>query len=397
MRDLTMQPWPFAYATAGGPIVLRAPVGLYLIPSLIGKIGGFHAAEQALLVQDALLLGLIFALGSVLFDTGHSRLLALAFFLGFSGMDVIGQWMVGQPLTLHLESWGTMQYSSHVTQAFWVPQHAMAGWIFAATYLLWREGRVPVAVPLAVLWLMALFSPLALIGSVPFGLHALIMGWRRKELSLPVCGALALVVLACSPSLLYLSAASGAVGAGEAHSAFRGYPSFILIEVGSFLVALWLVRKAPPFGRMTAALVAAVLLLAPFGQIGRNGDFTMRSSIPALAILSLMMARVVLEQHGRREYIDARRWIMVAWVIGLATPAGEIWRGLTWPAAPEVLCGYVGVVPGGFATYTAPLATMPAPVRPAHPNMVQEGSAHPCWLPAWRDPISGQWTLVHPY
>lgn len=397
LRDLTLQPWPFAYTTPEGPLMLRLPVGMYLVPALVGKLGGFHAAEQALLVQNTLLLGMVLALGGALYRTARHKVLALALFWGFSGMDVIGQALQRRPLSLHLETWAGLQFSSHVTQALWVPQHALAGWIFAVFYLLWLQGKAPEWTVLACIWLVGLLSPLALMGCVPFAAHALVAGLSRREITLRDMGWLIVVAALCVPGLLYMVTSSGSVGAGQSHGWQHGWLPFIVIEVGPFLVALWLVRARAPFGSMAAALVVGTLLLVPFGQVGSSMDFTARASIPALAILSMMMARIVIDHGQWARGATARGWIAVAWLIGLATPAGELWRGIAWPAAPEVMCGYMGVVPGGSATYTAPWGLMPAVIRPVAPRHVTPRDPDRCWQAPWRDPINGAITLTHPY
>lgn len=403
LRDLTVQPWPFAYATpagagaGAGAVMLRAPLGIYLGPALLGKLWGFHAAEQGLLAQNTLLLGMVLALGGALFDTGRRRLIALGLFWGFSGMDVIGQALTGRSLSLHLEAWAGVQFSSHMTQILWVPQHALGGWIFAVFYLLWRQGAMPVWMPLACVWLVGLLSPLALMGCVPFAAHALITGVARRELSLRDMGWLALIALLCVPGLLYLTASSGAVGAGQDHASHALYPLFILLEIGGYLVALWLVRDAAPFGGVAAGLVVAILLLAPFGQVGNSGDFTARASIPALAMLCLMVARIVVDPTRWPQGAEARRWVMAVWLIGLATPVSEVWRGIVWPPAPEVMCSYLGVVPGGAKTYTAPLSGLAGVIRPRSPALVVPHDPSLCWQGPWRDPIRGAMTLHHPY
>ena len=100
----------------------------------------------------------------------------IAFFLLFSGLDVV-PWALGWDrlsknsweFPLHLEWWaGPIQYSSHVTQLFWVPQHALAGWAFAAFYLRWREGAVNAPTLALVFGLCVFWSPLAAIGALPF-------------------------------------------------------------------------------------------------------------------------------------------------------------------------------------------------------------------------------------
>src|SRR3546814_106374 len=135
LRDLVVYPWPFAYSFDRHVELLRAPLGMYLLPAISGKAFGLRAADLALLIQNSLLLTLIFGLGSMLFTTSRARARALVIVIFFSGMDVIGQllqWHVnGHPFPDHIEQWGITQYSSHITQASWVPLHALAGWLGA--------------------------------------------------------------------------------------------------------------------------------------------------------------------------------------------------------------------------------------------------------------------------
>jgi len=399
LRDLTLNPWPFALEHPQGPLILRSPLGMYLAPALIGaRLGGFHAACLALLVQNTLLLGVILALGAGLFATARGRWIGLGVFWAFSGMDVLGQIIARKPLHLHLEAWASMQFSSHVMQVLWAPQHAMAGWIFAVLYLLWRVDKVPLRVVLAALPLLALYSPLALIGCVPFaaqaGVEALLRrAWRIGDMLWPgLAGIIAL------PSLLYLAASSGAVGGGVAHTYYlSGYPLFILIELGGYLLALWALRRDQPFGLGTTLITVGVLLAVPFGQIGDGVDFVMRASIPALAVMAVMMGRILADPASDPARCEARRWVLIMGAIGLVTPASELWRGLTWPASPEVTCGYLGVIPKGYATYTTRLDALPKLIRPAHPALVPLAPPHPCWAVPWPDPLTGRATLTHPY
>src|SRR3546814_6779451 len=80
---------------------------MYLLPAISGKAFGLRAADLALLIQNSLLLTLIFGLGSMLFTTSRARARALVIVIFFSGMDVIGQllqWHVnGHPFPDHIE------------------------------------------------------------------------------------------------------------------------------------------------------------------------------------------------------------------------------------------------------------------------------------------------------
>jgi len=386
LRDLVNYPWPVVY-DGGDPKILRLPLGMYLIPAWIGKQSGFAAAEVALLLQNTLLLTAVLALGSTLFTRTRARLIALGVFLGFSGMDVIGALLSGYPIYSHIEQWNVYQFSSHITQAFWVPQHALAGWIGALCYLLWRDNKAPASLLFCVVPLSALMSPLAFIGLLPFAAHAAVSIVVRRELRMRDLALPVLAVLIALPSLVYLTSAADTVGGRFEAPWFLQYFSIELLEIVPFLVGLKLATKNDRFGRTTFAIVALILLLAPLGKLGEGIDFVMRVSIPALAILSLLIADLFstpADASARR----GRQIVLVTFLIGLATPATEIGRALFYPRSPAPLCSYIGVVPGGATAYVAPLSRMPAWIRPNAPTLVRPRDPQQCWDGPWPKPVT---------
>jgi hypothetical protein len=392
LLDLVREPWPFAYARGPATEILRAPLGMYLLPALVGKMGGFRAAELALLAQNAVFLGTLLALGSSLFGSARARWIAAGVFFGFSGLDIVGQLIVRRPIWLHLEQWAGIQYSATLTQAFWVPQHALAGWIFATFYMLWRERRMPAWPCLAVVPLSALLSPLAMMGMIPFAAHIgfELLSKRRLrwfDIVLP-----AAALLACVPALLYLTAGSGSVGSRPAPLQLHVYVLFMLLEIGPYVFALWQVRERMRFGQVTGAIVLAVLLLAPLVQVGESVDFMMRASIPALAILSIMVADLLIHpsSEGDGRWKTARRCVLVAFTMGLATPSGEVARAVLLPRAPAQLCGYFGVVPKGYATYVAPIDRLPPLLRTDGVARVDPVEPAHCWPRPWPDAVTGK-------
>src|SRR3546814_10189961 len=66
---------------------------------------------------------------------------------------------------------------------------------------------------------------------------------------------------------------------------------FELLEVIPFVAGAALIGSPSTGERATLLLVAACLLLMPFVQLGEGTDFTMRTSIPALAILAVQISR----------------------------------------------------------------------------------------------------------
>ncbi len=382
LRDMGVNPWPFVYTSRPEPDLLRAPIGMFLVPALVFKMLGARAADIALLVQNTTLFTLLLALASQLFADTRSRLIALAIFIIFSGMDAIGDLLMQGMLTGHLEDWAEIEYSSTVTLLFWVPQHAIAGWVGAVGYLLWREGRVPLAPWLAVLPMTALWSPLGLMGAMPFvalaGLKTmLVRAIRLRDILMPAAS-----LLLCVPSLIYLGSASHEVGLHFQPIPFVQWLLFQTFETLPYLIPLAIIGPAVRFGRDTLWLIFAWLMLIPFIQIGWSIDFMMRGSITALALIAAMVSDHVA-QGGTK-----RRWFLIVLAVGSVTGLAEIRRALLYPTAPEVRCTFSKAWDQTFAafpkgSYLAPLHEVPAIIRPAHPARASAIEPARCWDGAW--------------
>lgn len=392
LADMARATWPFAYASASGPEVLRAPIGMYLLPALAGKLGGGAAMDWALPAQNGLLLGALLALGSTLFDTARARRLALVVILAFSGMDTIGQWLTDPaglwPLDAHINGWAkSLQYSSNLTLAFWVPQHAASGWIGALAFLLWRADRLPLSrflciVPLAMLW-----SPLGVMGTLPFvayaGIETLV---RRKLTTADIALPLVALGLAAVP-IGYLQADAGHVGF---HLGLRDpmlYPIFILLDAVPLLLVAWLGGR---IGRSGFALVVACLLLFPFIVVGISADFVMRASITPLAILAVLVVDVLIAAPSRRIV----GWIMAVMFVGALTPARELVRAVRLEPAPIPRCDMPSAWDESYpyfskATYLAPVRTLPRFVDPAGFSTELPLTAQHCWSRPWDVPRFG--------
>jgi hypothetical protein len=404
MNDMLQNPWPFAYFSRGTAEILRAPIGMYILPSLAGKLGGMPAADIGLLVQNALMLGVLLTLASMLFKTFRSRLTALAVFAIFSGMDFLGQILVSPAAALspvsHIDWWAGIQYSSTATLAFWVPQHALAGWLGAVLFLLWRRGLLPLAGFYAPLPLMALWSPLALLGVVPFAAFAGFNTLLARRLTLAdFLLPLATTFLSLA-SLAYLQAGSETVGSGTNPLSLRLYFVFQLLEIIPYLLALWLLPRNETFGRDGLLIATVCLLIFPFIQIGPSADFMMRASIPALAILALLvseaLARPRAEAVGIRK--AARAMLTVTLLIGSITPAHEVMRALAMRPTPYPECSLLASAdrsilvrsvhaksdePLTHSTYVAAADALPAVLRSKKLHPVPADKAGDCWSRPW--------------
>jgi hypothetical protein len=392
LRDMATHPWPFAYDIDGTAYFLRAPLGTYLLPAMFGE----HA-EIALLLWNSLRLALLLTLAWHLFERSRERLVALAVFILFSGWDVVGTTFysaLGQHLSWdHLEPWNQgLQYSSNVTLAFWVPHHAIAGWTCAVVFLLWRKGLLPVGFFAASIPLVAIWSPLAIIGAVPFALLAGFDALRRRFFDLNDIAIAALCVAIALPALLYLQIDAASVGMHFLPADPLVWVLCVALEVLPFAWPLLREQGSSGVDRPVLLLILLLLLVMPLVQVGVNVDFQMRASITPLALLSLYFAQWIcgfLKEKPVRTAAIA--YAVVAITLGAATPFLELRRALVSGPSPRPLCSLIGAwhkmdnmhVP--YSTYLVPVSSLPAQLRHV-PVLAGRYDPGRCWDRQWVTP-----------
>jgi len=387
-RDISVNHWPFVYTARETPDVLRGAIGMYLLPALAYKAGGPAAGDIALLIQNSTLLALVLALGSTLFADARMRAIAFVVFIAFSGLDIAGQLLLHGRLAEHLEWWSVVQYSSHVTLAFWTPHYAIAGWLLAALFLLHQQGKAPLGVLLALALLTGLWSPLTLLGIAPFAALAGLAALARRQIRASDIAVAGLALLLCAPSFLYLGAAKDAVGLRFHSIEAPDFLIFQAFETLPYLVPLAALHATHRHGEATYSIIAAFLLAAPFIQIGYSIDFMMRAAIPAFAILAVMTADAVAAKEAPRPWRFA---LILALTIGSATGAFEAARAFAYPASPRGECSFFKAWDQSFAAYPkdshlAPLDEMPALIRPKSPVRIEAREPEKCWEGDWPRP-----------
>lgn len=359
LGDLAQHPWPVGYLFEGQANLLRAPLGMYLGPALVGRVLGVGAAHAALLAQNSILLACVLYAFAACAASRRQAMTVIGIFLLFSGWDVVGQALVGKSLafTTHLSQWaGDLQYSATMVQIFWVPNHALPGWLFVGGYLAWRRDQLSIA-GLCVLFALCIFwSPLSAIGAMPFLASA---GWselRAARLERVDLAVILLAVLGIVPILLYLGADFGRVPHGSMQSSASGlgcYLVFEVIEVLPFAALLYFGSVAPMSRReqFETAIIFAILLCAPFYRIGSD-DFMMRASIPALGLLALKVAKIIDPGFGSVAKGPALAGLAVL-ALGSLTPIYEIGRAIT--AAPYRISACNLMSANRFPPFDAPL------------------------------------------
>lgn len=352
LLDLVMRPWPVVYHAVGeqGDLLLRAPIGFYLPAAALGKLGGMGLAGVAFFFWC--LFGVVLSLWLVArrAATPREMLVRVLVFVFFSGMDGIGTLLRGQMPTLgsHIEWWaGLFQYSSHTTQLFWVPNHALPGWLAIGWLLSTRIERLPIGMAVALLACVPLWSPLTAIGIAPFFTLAIVLrlraaGWNWRLLVLP--DALLIAGIACALVFPYLLLSGQAMPMGSILEAYpqagmgrfvMRYAEFVVLEflVLGVLLLLHFRRDA----MLIAAL--AVLLVLPLIHFGPYNDLVMRASIPALAVLAIRLGdwfgpawTSTAAAAGERQEDPRASLAMLVFAVGVFTPLLELSRPLVAPA-----------------------------------------------------------------
>jgi hypothetical protein len=366
LHDLVASPWPVGYGLLDGKeSILRAPVAFYLPAALVGKGFGLAAAHIAM--------GCWTALGATLFlmqvlsltpSRWGTGLLVAAVVILFSGLDIVGSLLNDGPrfrsdwnITTHLEWWaGKFQYSSMTTQLFWVPNHALAGWLSIGLLCRHqRSDRLNLLLPVLVV-AVALWSPLTALGLVPFVLLRVVgdsVRDRSWRLMLPQVWAPAVLIGLVISAYLILD--PGGISKGVAVGG-RNDPAildllqqaqFFLLEAGLIGAAIFALRPSPQ-----VAMAMIVLALLPLIYFGPANDLVMRGSIPSLAVLTIFACLALVDQvpdlAGRRK----KAALGVLLLIGAVTPIAEIARAILLPAWPiNMSATLIGANCGHFAPH----------------------------------------------
>jgi len=358
LKDLIDRPWPVSYSIGGGEVPLVYYLAYYLPAALAGKLWGWQIANHFLFIWS--FLGLVLAFMWFMKLNRRAALSALVMFILFSGLDVIGQWLITPAVAAirpeagnyirwdHIENWSIgWQYSSNITLLFWVPHQALAGWITAGLfgYVYFQDPeRVNylLYISLALLW-----SPFVALGLVPFCLADIIackgqlLQRLRRYLTISnICGlALLMIVGLFFSSKLYdiSPLLTGEIPHGfrlsfakDSQAKIIGIGlmlAFFLLEFGFYGILVFIANKKwKGRSRVLFMITILILLLLPLYSFGEANDLAMRASIPALFILAVYISRAL---HQKSLSIPIRILLIGLLLLGSATGYFEVKRHLS--------------------------------------------------------------------
>ncbi|MFZ4777998.1 MAG: hypothetical protein ACOYM3_21725 [Terrimicrobiaceae bacterium] len=345
-HDLLTQPWPVSYFSIPTPdhttskaTPLVYYIAYYIPAALVGRASWPELLHPTEFIYAGI--GVWLALAWFRSLSGVNGGLAYVLFVFFSGMDFLGQKAIVGHFSLgtsNIEFWSkTWQYSSNTSLLYWVPQHAIAGWLATSlilhdTLTLKTSRNVGYYFALALPW-----TPFATIGLLPLVVINVAMSPVRQCLSarnLLGGGGLASVF-----GLYYLSrfpdTHSGWIWVfSDFTSLLPALLTFELLEFGIYSLVCAIVLRRTPNRFFVVFLASAVtLVLIPLYKMGIWNDFAMRASIPSLFVICLAIAKVIGDKPNRRQMPSL---VLVACLgIGAICPIREIVRPLlNWREGP---------------------------------------------------------------
>ncbi len=403
---LVEMPWPPKGVTAKGSTVgLCYYIGFWLPAAVVGKLTNLTVGYIFQMVWASLGIGLIW----LLICSFHKKVVIypLVIVLFFSGLDSIGYLIVTHmykvtrlqsgnwasfggvpPFCYHIEWWARyFQFSSHITQLFWVFNQALPVWLSTIVLIAEKNNKNLVFI----MGLTLLSSTLPFVGLIPifvwcaFAKRGKGLFDRKFTLNIDkplfsmftiqnVFGGGTTGIL----SFLYLSgniassATGSASGTAKAASHFSFAPFAVMLVIMLFLYFFFykesfirpsaLVSAVPilfisyMFSKLSQTksvyyllfiifelLIIAILvfprygqtsiyyivlfslLIIPFFKVGKSIDFCMRASIPLLFVMSLFAA-FSLEDYLKNKKKALAAALAAVLMIGALTPMHEITR-----------------------------------------------------------------------
>ena len=343
-RDLINQDWPVYYELTD--TYLDYYIGHWLVPAGIAKACLFISEEFAwgfgnilLLYWSAIGVTLTFLwIVQGIKQKSKSKIFcALLIFILFSGLDFIGVLNTKNTLNNHIEWWSfSFQYSSMMTQLFWVFNQSISAWLIIMMFL--REKSVKNYFLLIILLLP--FSPLPFLGAIPLfacnGFRCLfksIKGKNIKQFLKDVFSVQNIIALICILPIYYFYYS---LNQSTTDAGFRLIKEFLtpqwvmnilvfwFLEVGIYGIVLFKNYKKTPI--YWVSVVGSIFI--PFFALGHNSDFTMRGSIPFLMVVMVLAIDLLMNKFEETKKL-IKYALIVLLIIGAMTPGYEFYRAIS--------------------------------------------------------------------
>lgn len=343
--DLVKRPWPVLYDNDGERSMLAYYIAQYLVPAAIGKItGSVRVAEIILLVWNEIGLVLVYLhLLEVLVIVEPvkqlSTVLILPLFsvpLWFSEV-ILGVFVsdnrVGQAEWFYRSGDILLQYSNNSTLLQYVFPQALSAWIIMMLFLEYKEN---IEYYLLLMFPGVLFATFPFLGIVSFagiyGIADLIRNRDLKKWISKIVSVENILILLTQGIVFALYFLGNVLAPKPSDIGFKlvdysglwaVYFVFVIVNVLIYGFVLYKDNKS----NIVYYVSIGTLVILPFFRMGRYNDLGMRSSIPALFVLMVMVIKYFNEHfEGKTDIADSlltkmsKFLVVILLVIGFIYP-----------------------------------------------------------------------------
>lgn len=348
-RDLITYRWPVIYPQTGNAFVYYFI--FWLVPSLVGKLFGWTAANIALFIWSYIGLLLCFLL---LVDfcgaKAKSKLwITSILFIGFSGLNIVGAAITSMlginlyPFSLSsMQGWLDKLYNGYSFNFFYRANNECLTEIFNQIIMMWISIPLILKVkrPSTFMFIglcILIYAPIPFIGLLPFffllaaiwlfqnkrNLSAMVV--TREIFSIPNLSALitifpiAYLFFSCN-----ISGTQFRVLPLEKFDRVRifGLLLFYILQFGVICLIIYKkYKKTPVFYTTILSLV-----MIPFFEIGLPGarDFCMNASTPALFILMILTILWIFENIINQKFSLKAVIMIIVLVLSILSPVQDV-------------------------------------------------------------------------
>lgn len=335
--ELIHNKWPI-YLNPGGEftkdVMMVYYFALWLPAAVIGKIFTLKIGEIFFFIWCVI--GLYLFLSYLKkYSSKDKYLIPIFLFIGFSGLDIINQYIFGSDIKNilfnyeHIEWLYKVQISSFITQLFWVFNQAIPSWLLTMLILNDNDNK-----RLFVLLVISLlFSTFPTVGLIFIAFYKIYLSDNNKItikniinntktliskenilIGIPLFILLATFILSNSTS-----------GLISLNSGINLYIIIFFLLVFEVIIYYIFIFKYTDNKRL-AIITFISLIICPFITINNKGDFCMRASIPGLVVtLILLIESLPKIKLNKISYYT----LILIFTLGLVTPYNEILRTIT--------------------------------------------------------------------
>jgi len=344
LADLISHKWPVIYntqlysTTDVNSSSLVFYIAYYMFPALIGKISSWNVANYVLIFQS--IVALFLTLSWVIYFVGKKRyiiIISLAFIF-FSGADILGNYLNNIDIiffdnVFHFEIYTDIQYSSFISQLFWVPHHAFSSWLTISLFIYYFQSTDNLFKLVLIFSISTLWSVYVATGLIPFIIAYLIINYKASVKVLKPNYLIIITSFLCLFISFFFYISKSKTIENTSLFIIKDFITFLLFYVEftviEWLLLFYLILRSEIFLQNKVSMLLftsfIILLLCPILPFPSFYDFSARASIPSLFIINILLIKIIFDNQT---LLKVRILICILLIIGTITSVNELGRSV---------------------------------------------------------------------